>query len=164
MPGLRDRKTPGVYVTEIPAFPPSAVGVETAIPAFVGYTERAEVAGRPAFNTPIPMNSIDEYHTFFGGPCRSPIFRWPCESSRGPKGGVGLPTPLTARLHTELRRGDRPGAKYGRANGVTLPSVAEGTVGARRKAAATTAKLVATVECHGGSRLLLLCVSVWSWM
>ena len=75
MPGLRDRKTPGVYVTEIPAFPPSAVGVETAIPAFVGYTERAEVAGRPAFNTPIPINSIDEYHTFFGGPPK-PTFRF----------------------------------------------------------------------------------------
>ena len=75
MPGLRDRKTPGVYVTEIPAFPPSAVGVETAILAFVGYTERADVAGRPAFNTPIPINSIDEYHTFFGGPPK-PTFRF----------------------------------------------------------------------------------------
>ena len=73
MPGFRDRKTPGVYVTEIPAFPPSTVGVDTAIPAFVGYTERAEVGGRPAFNTPIPITSIDEYHTFFGG-APLPIF------------------------------------------------------------------------------------------
>jgi Bacteriophage tail sheath protein len=68
MPGLRDRKTPGVYVTEIPAFPPSAVGVDTAIPAFVGYTERAEVGGQPAIGIPIPIASIDEYHRFFGGP------------------------------------------------------------------------------------------------
>ena len=45
------------------------------IPAFVGYTERADVAGRPAFNTPIPINSIDEYHTFFGGPPK-PTFRF----------------------------------------------------------------------------------------
>jgi phage tail sheath protein FI len=67
MPGFRDRKTPGVYVTEIPAFPPSAVGVDTAVPAFVGYTERAEAGNRPAFNTPIPIASIDEYHAFFGG-------------------------------------------------------------------------------------------------
>jgi hypothetical protein len=71
MPGLRDRKTPGVYVTEIPAFPPSAVGVDTAIPAFVGYTERAEAGGRPAFGIPIPIASIEEYHTFFGGPPKS---------------------------------------------------------------------------------------------
>jgi phage tail sheath protein FI len=68
MPGLRDRKTPGVYVTEIPAFPPSAVGVDTAIPAFVGYTETAEVGGRPSYNIPIPIASLDEYHRFFGGP------------------------------------------------------------------------------------------------
>jgi phage tail sheath protein FI len=68
MPGLRDRKTPGVYVTEIPAFPPSAVGVETAIPAFVGYTEMAEVGGRRSYNIPIPIASLDEYHRFFGGP------------------------------------------------------------------------------------------------
>ena len=71
MPGFRDRKTPGVYVTEIPAFPPSAVGVDTAIPAFVGYTQWAEAGGRPAFGTPIPIASIDEFHTFFGGPPKS---------------------------------------------------------------------------------------------
>ncbi|MES2354020.1 MAG: hypothetical protein V4568_06350 [Pseudomonadota bacterium] len=36
-----NRKTPGVYVTEIDAFPPSIVGVETAVPIFIGYTETA---------------------------------------------------------------------------------------------------------------------------
>jgi phage tail sheath protein FI len=34
-------KTPGVYVEEIPKFPPSIAPVETAIPAFIGYTEKA---------------------------------------------------------------------------------------------------------------------------
>ena len=34
-------KTPDVYVEEIPVFPPSVAEVGTAIPAFVGYTERA---------------------------------------------------------------------------------------------------------------------------
>src|SRR5262245_22698452 len=67
MPGFRDRKTPGVYITEIPAFPPSAVGVDTAIPAFVGYTETAEVAGRSVINVPVAISSIDEYHLYFGG-------------------------------------------------------------------------------------------------
>ena len=37
-------KTPGVYIEEIPKFPPSIAPVETAIPAFIGYTEKA--AGR----------------------------------------------------------------------------------------------------------------------
>ena len=34
-------KTPGVYVEEITKFPPSVAEVETAIPAFIGYTEKA---------------------------------------------------------------------------------------------------------------------------
>ena len=33
-------KTPGVYVEEIVKFPPSVAQVETAIPAFIGYTEK----------------------------------------------------------------------------------------------------------------------------
>ena len=32
-------KTPGVYVEEITTLPPSVAEVETAIPAFIGYTE-----------------------------------------------------------------------------------------------------------------------------
>ena len=35
-------KTPGVYVNEVSIFPPSVAQVPTAIPAFVGYTEKAE--------------------------------------------------------------------------------------------------------------------------
>ena len=34
-------KTPGVYIEEIPKFPPSVAPVDTAIPAFIGYTEKA---------------------------------------------------------------------------------------------------------------------------
>ena len=34
--------TPDVYVREIRVFPPSVAEVETAIPAFIGYTEKAK--------------------------------------------------------------------------------------------------------------------------
>jgi phage tail sheath protein FI len=34
-------RTPGVYIEEISKFPPSVAQVETAIPAFIGYTEKA---------------------------------------------------------------------------------------------------------------------------
>ena len=34
-------RTPDVYIEEISVFPPSVAEVETAIPAFIGYTERA---------------------------------------------------------------------------------------------------------------------------
>ena len=33
------KKTPGVYINEIPSFPPTVVQVETAVPAFIGYTK-----------------------------------------------------------------------------------------------------------------------------
>ena len=35
-------KTPGVYLVEKNAFPSSVVEVATAIPMFIGYTEKAE--------------------------------------------------------------------------------------------------------------------------
>ena len=61
------RRTPGVYVTELDAFPPSVVGVQTAIPAFIGYTEKAEVSGRPIPNTPVKIESLADFEMFFGG-------------------------------------------------------------------------------------------------
>jgi uncharacterized protein len=38
---MAEYKTPGVYIEEIPHLPPSIASVETAIPAFIGYTEKA---------------------------------------------------------------------------------------------------------------------------
>ena len=70
---LRDRKTPGVYVTELTAFPPSAVGLETAVPAFVGYTERADIRGRSVLMTPVRIGSLAEFNDVFGGPPRTQL-------------------------------------------------------------------------------------------
>jgi uncharacterized protein len=64
-------KTPGVYVEEISKFPPSVAQVETAIPAFVGYTEQAVVDGvdyhAESITKPIKIRSLPEYEFFFGG-------------------------------------------------------------------------------------------------
>ncbi len=60
------RKTPGVYVTELDAFPPSIVGVATAIPAFIGYTQRADISGKPIINKPIKIESMVDYESIFG--------------------------------------------------------------------------------------------------
>lgn len=60
-------KTPDVYVEEISIFPPSVAEVETAIPAFVGYTEKAELNGKEIFNTPLKIGSMLEYEMYFGG-------------------------------------------------------------------------------------------------
>ena len=66
-PNFKNRRTPGVYVSEISAFPPSAVGVETAVPAFIGYTERAEIAGVPTTNVAVRIASMMEYEQYYGG-------------------------------------------------------------------------------------------------
>ena len=55
-------KTPGVYIQEISTLPASIASVETAIPAFVGYTEDATL-----LNTPTRITSLLEYIDKFGG-------------------------------------------------------------------------------------------------
>jgi phage tail sheath protein FI len=60
-------KTPGVYVNEIPSFPPSIAQVATAIPAFIGYTETAvDSKGKSLNLKPKRISSILEYEQFFG--------------------------------------------------------------------------------------------------
>jgi phage tail sheath protein FI len=59
-------KTPGVYVEEIDAFPPSIVGVETAVPAFIGYTEKAQKGGRSVALRPVRISSMVDYVEIFG--------------------------------------------------------------------------------------------------
>ncbi len=65
--GFKNRKTPGVYVTELQAFPKSMVGVPTAVPAFIGYTKRADVDGKSALNVPVKIGSMVEFTKYFGG-------------------------------------------------------------------------------------------------
>ncbi len=62
-------KTPDVYIEEISVFPPSVAEVETAIPAFIGYTE---VAKKNAVNDlilkPTKIYSLKEYEQYYGYP------------------------------------------------------------------------------------------------
>lgn len=60
-------KTPGVYLVEKDAFPGSVVEVATAIPAFIGYTEKAEYNGKGLTNKPFRITSFAEYLNIFGG-------------------------------------------------------------------------------------------------
>ncbi|WBX98275.1 phage tail sheath family protein [Chryseobacterium gambrini] len=53
-------KTPGVYVEEEAKFPPSVAQVETAIPAFIGYTEGGTQ------NKPTRISSMLEFEELFG--------------------------------------------------------------------------------------------------
>jgi phage tail sheath protein FI len=66
-------KTPGVYVEEIAKFPPSIAQVETAIPAFIGYTQQAIFRGKNLHDPdpnpnpqPVRITSLLEYEQYFG--------------------------------------------------------------------------------------------------
>jgi len=72
-------KTPGVYIEEIPKLPPSIAEVETAIPAFIGYTQRAGIDGSPlptqsilvgssshTVSEALRITSLLDYVTYFG--------------------------------------------------------------------------------------------------
>ena len=66
---MPEYKTPGVYIEEIPKLPPSIASVETAIPAFIGYTEKAQwKEANDLRNRPWRIESMLQYEQFFGFP------------------------------------------------------------------------------------------------
>jgi phage tail sheath protein FI len=66
---MAKKKVPGIYIEEISKFPPFITSVETAIPAFIGYTEKAtrKVEGDLS-NRPWRILSMMDYERYFGLP------------------------------------------------------------------------------------------------
>lgn len=65
-------KTPGVYIEESQPGPPAVVEVPTAIPAFVGYTEKAFFGMRKLIDRPTKIDSLARFEDRFGGDaCKS---------------------------------------------------------------------------------------------
>lgn len=58
-------KTPNVYIEEIPTLTPSVAPVATAVPAFIGHTEKAG-QGAQYQNRPVRISSILDYTNIFG--------------------------------------------------------------------------------------------------
>jgi len=68
MASIAELKTPGVYIIEVPTFPPSVAAVGTGIPVFIGYTEKAvDSLGKSLFNVPKRISSMLEFQNYFGG-------------------------------------------------------------------------------------------------
>jgi len=66
---MQDYKSPGVYIEEKPSIPPSITSVETAIPAFIGYTEKAQRKEKDDLkNVPQRITSMLQYEQYFGYP------------------------------------------------------------------------------------------------
>lgn len=63
--------TPGVYIEEKNAFANSVVSVATAVPAFIGYTQKAIAGKKDLTNVPMRVTSMVEFLSFFGGAPRT---------------------------------------------------------------------------------------------
>ena len=59
--------TPGVYIKEVSAFSSSVVAAPTAVPAFIGYTEKAQRGKTSLTNKATRITSLAEYISMFGG-------------------------------------------------------------------------------------------------
>ncbi|HRI62415.1 MAG TPA: phage tail sheath C-terminal domain-containing protein [Saprospiraceae bacterium] len=62
-------KTPGVYIDEVSLLPPSVAGVETGIPAFIGYTEKiATRSGKDLKLVPTKIYDMKQFEELYGMP------------------------------------------------------------------------------------------------
>ena len=57
--------TPGVYIEEKSAFSNSVVSVATAVPAFIGYTQKAKAGKKDLTNVPMRITSMVEFISYF---------------------------------------------------------------------------------------------------
>ena len=70
---MAEYKTPGVYIKEKHAFGTSVVEAETAIPAFIGFTEKALNGTEDLKGKPWKISSMNEFIQYFGEGPKSEI-------------------------------------------------------------------------------------------
>lgn len=93
--------TPGVYIEEKSAFANSAVAVATAVPAFVGYTEKAIAGKRDLSGVPTRISSYGDFLNYFGGASKTTF-----EVTPGEAGTTDYSLKVTAGmyyLHANMR-------------------------------------------------------------
>ncbi len=78
---ITNLKTPGVYIDEVNAFPNSVVQVETAVPAFIGYTPKAEYEGKSYLFKPQLITSMIEFMAIYGYPANPTTQKTPAQYS-----------------------------------------------------------------------------------
>ena len=101
---MENFNTPGVYVREVATFPPSVAQVETAIPAFIGYTELITFEGETLQNKPVRIASLSQYQEIYGGSYPVPITALTLDSDGKITGGLAdLNTLLRFRLFQSLQ-------------------------------------------------------------
>ncbi len=120
-----NRSTPGVYITEIPAFGSSIVGVATAVPIFIGYTQYAgdPTTGASLYNTPVALTSMNDFLTYFGGAALQAyqigVLSPPPTPSGTGSGAVAVaPTPAFTAYYTPNAASPSPGPSGSAADSV----------------------------------------------
>lgn len=93
-------KTPGVYIVEKNAFPNSVVEASTAIPAFIGITEKARNGADSLADKPWKITSMTEFQQYFGG---APAPRFTLSVADNPEADAsktfyGIPSPDGSKL------------------------------------------------------------------
>lgn len=94
-------KVPGAYVVELTLPPGNIVAVQTAVPVFIGYTERADSAGRLLTQVPQHIASMADYEALFGGP--PPLAFAYAETSDVAQGRYTLAQPHLFVLHASVQ-------------------------------------------------------------
>jgi phage tail sheath protein FI len=100
-------KTPGVYIVEKNAFPNSVVEVATAVPAFIGYTEKADNKGSSLINKPYRVTSLAEYAAVFGGAPHDKFKLPPFEAKKPDAGGGGDDPAPAGPTEPDVKAGEK---------------------------------------------------------
>ncbi|MFN7911625.1 MAG: phage tail sheath family protein [Bacteroidota bacterium] len=93
---LEQRTVPGVYIKELNAFPNSVVAVETALPVFIGYTQRVNFQGMSLQNKPVRIESLGDYVAMFGA---GPATTFSLSAITPPKAPTDPVTPVDVTLN-----------------------------------------------------------------
>lgn len=62
---LSNIQSPGVYINELSAFPNSVVPIDTAVPAFIGYTPQAMYEGKSYSNVAQKITSFSDFLAYY---------------------------------------------------------------------------------------------------
>lgn len=102
---MPDYKTPGIYIEELAKFPPSIASVETAIPVFIGYTEKAQQKKpKDLLLKPVKIESLLDYEHYFGQPCPEKNIRLAIDDTQaGSTVKADVPKPSKYLMHYSLQ-------------------------------------------------------------
>lgn len=102
MAALLDLRMPGVYTQEISTLPPTVGVIPSAVPVFIGYTQKAEKKGDSLLGKPTRIKSMKEYQDLFGSAPLQQIEVAVDESAGSPEVKVTEPADFLFKMYHSL--------------------------------------------------------------